>query len=206
MRTYQWVVAAALVGLLFRVLPAQAANPADTTRVAPYARLIIDADVDSSTVFIDGRTAGTTPLTLDSVASGPHTLLVMNHNPSSWFAKTDSLTIRLDSGATRHLRFSVISPLPFAPAASPGASPLLGELTSQKGRTIGLFASGGLAIAGGITAAYFKISADDRNDAYIKTGNPAFLDERRRLDTAAGIALAATQIGFAVFSYLLLTE
>jgi PEGA domain len=200
------LTAATVQCLLMCTTPAAASGSGDSLLVTSSTRLIISADVDSSAIFIDGLVAGVTPLTLDTVSAGTHTLVVVSRSPASWFAKTDSLTVVLMPGETRHLKFSVVSPLRLEPATLPGASSLLRSNTGQNGRTIALYTSGGIAIAAGIAAAYFKISADGRNDAYVLTGNPALLDERRRLDTAAGIAFVATQIGFAVFSYLLLAE
>ncbi len=101
---------------------------------------------------------------------------------------------------------SVFSRFRLAPASLPDVSPLLRESDGLTGRKFALYASGGVAVVAGVAAAYFKINADDRNDAYHLTGDPSLLDERRRLDTAAGFAFAATQIGFAIFSYLLLTD
>jgi hypothetical protein len=187
-------------------LPAAASDAPDSSLVTAPAHLTITADVDSSEIFVDGIAAGVTPLTLDSLSAGTHRLVVVSRNPGSWFAKIDSLTIAVVPGETRHLKFSVVSPLRLELSALPGASPLLAGNSAKNGRTVALYASGGVAIAAGVAAAYFKITADDRNDGYIATGNPALLDERRRLDTAAGIALVASQLGFALFSYLLLAE
>lgn len=192
--------------LLLWSMPAAASEPPDSTLVGAPARLVISADVDSSTVFIDGVNAGVTPFALDTVSAGIHMLVVVSRNPGSWFAKVDSLAVVLAPGETRHLKFSVVSPLRLEPAVLPAVSPLLQSNSGKNGRTIALYTSGGVAVVAGIAAAYFKITADHRNEAYLTSGDPALLDERRRLDTAAGIALAATQIGFAVFSYLLLAE
>lgn len=199
-------MAAAVLCLATCATLAATSGEADSLLVIPPARLIVSADLDSSAVYLDGSPVGFTPLTLDTVSAGTHTLLVVSSSPASWFAKTDSLTLVLVPGETRHLNFSVVRPLRFEPAAAPGVSAILRGTTGHNGRTIALYTSGGIAIVAGIAAAYFKISADDRNDAYGITGNPALLEERRRLDTAAGIAFAATQIGFVVFSYLLLSE
>lgn len=59
---------------------------------------------------------------------------------------------------------------------------------------------------GGIGAAYLKIAADSRQEAYLATGDPALASERRRLDTMAGVSLALAQAGIIVLSYLLITE
>lgn len=73
-------------------------------------------------------------------------------------------------------------------------------------RRIGLYVSGGISILAGVAAAYFKIAADDKQSAYMETGDPSLLADRRRLDTWAGVSLAATQAALAILSYLLITE
>ena len=73
-------------------------------------------------------------------------------------------------------------------------------------RRIGLYVSGGISVLAGVAAAYFKIAADDKQSAYEETGDPSLLADRRRLDTWAGISLAATQAALAFLSYLLITE
>lgn len=190
------------------VVPAAVApgGSADSTGATSPARLFISSDADSSEVYIDGNLAGVTPLAMDSLAAGAHTLLVLSKNPASWFVKKDSVSVILVPGELRHLRFSMLSPLRLRPARLPEISPLLGDAGQQNGRTLAIFASGGVTVAAGVVAAYYKTAADDRNEAYLSTGNSALLDERRRFDTIAGIALVAMQVGFAVFSYLLLTE
>ena len=85
-------------------------------------------------------------------------------------------------------------------------TPFLSVGTAWSPRKIGLYASGGVAVLAGVAAAYFKIAADDRQSAYLETGDPALLKDRRHLDTWAGISLVAAQAGLAVLSYLLITE
>ncbi|MDH4071272.1 MAG: PEGA domain-containing protein [Ignavibacteria bacterium] len=60
-------------------------------------------------------------------------------------------------------------------------------------------------IAGGFSA-YFKVQADQAYGEYALSGDPAKLAQTRKLDNVAGIALAASQIYFALFSYLLITQ
>ncbi len=85
-------------------------------------------------------------------------------------------------------------------------SPYVTGLPGWSARRVGLYVSGGASVLAGIVAAYCKIAADDRQASYLESGDPAILDERRRLDTWAGISFALTQVGFAVFSYLLISE
>jgi len=67
-----------------------------------------------------------------------------------------------------------------------------------------------LAIAGtvlsGTAAAYFKIKADDRYLGYRHSGSPDLLAQSQRLDTAAAVALVATQIGLGLFMYFVLSD
>ena len=88
----------------------------------------------------------------------------------------------------------------------PDDSPYFTSEPKWSSRRVGLYVSGGTAVLAGIAAAYLKISADDRQAAYQETGNPALLTQRQRLDTWAGVSFALTQVGLAVFSYLLITE
>lgn len=204
MRSVRVIAAFALL-LTGRAASAIQAHPADTADILA-CRLTVSADVDSSEVFIDGLSAGLTPVTIDSLAAGGHRILVRSGKPASWFSRTDSVFVDLAPGDVRHLHFTAGPPLRLLPAEVPVVSPLLGQADGLEGRTWGILASGGAAVVSGVVAAYFKIAADDRNESYMRTGNPALLDERRRFDTIAGIAFAAMQVGFVVFSYLLLTE
>jgi hypothetical protein len=198
--------AVAIASTLLAPVPASADGAADSTAISSMARVIVTADADSALVFIDGSAAGATPLTLDSMSSGNHHILVAHRNPSSWFSKSDSAAVVLAPGETRQLKFSVLLPLRFGPIPANGALPVVLGKTGPNGRTIGLWTSGGAAVVAGVIAAYCKISADNRHESYMRTGDPSMLNERKKLDVAAGIALAATQIGFAIFSYLLLGE
>jgi hypothetical protein len=194
------------VGMLLVGISHNATCAADTVSAPSTARLIVTCDLDGSTVFLDGSAAGITPLTLDSVAIGSHHLLVLGKNSVSWFRKADSTDVVLMPGETRQLKFSVLLPFSFAPGPGGANSPIVLKKNGTDGRTIGIWVSGGAAVAAGLAAAYFKLSADDRNDTYLRNGNAALLDERKRLDFAAGVALVFTQLGFILFSYFLLGE
>jgi hypothetical protein len=73
-------------------------------------------------------------------------------------------------------------------------------------RSIRLYIAGAATVMAGTAAAYFKTKADDRYAAYIDSGDPLIRNETRRLDTAATVALVATQLGIGLFTYFLLTE
>lgn len=85
-------------------------------------------------------------------------------------------------------------------------SPYFDARPGLSSRRLGLYLSGGLSVIAGVAAAYCKIAADDRQAAYLESGNAALLTERKHLDTWAGISFAVTQVGLAVFSYLLISE
>jgi hypothetical protein len=69
-----------------------------------------------------------------------------------------------------------------------------------------LYLSGAGAILAGATAAYFKVKADDRNDSFLTTGDPALARERNHYDTASAVAFAVTQVSFGLFIMFLLSE
>lgn len=73
-------------------------------------------------------------------------------------------------------------------------------------KDLGLYISGAATIIGGVTAAYLKTRADGKYHDYLLTGNRQLLTDTRRLDTAAGIAIVATQIGLGLFTYLILSQ
>ncbi len=70
---------------------------------------------------------------------------------------------------------------------------------------IGLYVSGAATIISGVAAAYLKTRADNSYQRYLSTGERHLLSDTRHLDTAAGIAIVATQIGLGLFTYFILT-
>jgi hypothetical protein len=199
---------ASVVVALLAVLAApssRAGSQADSS-LLPLARLNITADMDSTAVFLDGTFAGFTPCMIDSVPPGSHKLLGISRTGASWYATPDSVTVVLFPGEFRQVVFWVASPLRIETAAVPEVFPVLRGADGSGGRDVAIYICGGVAVAAGIATAYLKISADERNEAYLATGHMPYLDQRRRLDTAAGIAFAVTQVGFFLFSYLLQTE
>jgi hypothetical protein len=197
-----------LVMLLWLVGSAQALTDGtpDSTATKPFARLVITADAESTSILLDGHPAGITPLVLDSLEAGPCRIEAYRTGPASWYAKRDSVSLVLSAGDVREIRMSVLYKPRLKPAGLPDVSPILRDPGGFTGRKVGLFASGGVVIIAGIAAAYYKIAADGRNDLYLQTGQASLLDERKRLDKAAGISFVVTEIGFAIFSYLLLTD
>lgn len=78
--------------------------------------------------------------------------------------------------------------------------------SEEKGSSLRLYLTGATTILAGATSAYFKVKADNTYSQYVRTGDPNQLAEVNRLDTAAGIALAVTQISLGIFTYFILSE
>ena len=76
----------------------------------------------------------------------------------------------------------------------------------QSSHTLRLTLSAASTVLSGAAAAYLKIKADKRYQAYGDTGDPELLSQTRRLDRGAAIALLATQISLALFTYFVLSN
>jgi hypothetical protein len=68
------------------------------------------------------------------------------------------------------------------------------------------YIAGGATLLSGISAAYFKIRADEQHEMFLQTADPARRDDTRRLDSVAAISLVLTQVGFAFLTYFLLSD
>jgi hypothetical protein len=241
--------------------------PAPPDSGGATASLTIATGTDTALVYVDAVRRGVTPVTIDSLPPGDHTIRLLHADVSSWLTGTITDTLHLDAGEHRTLRYSfdrrvlvITDPsgaVVFAGDSSLGATPMVltlpaegfpGGLTAatpgyeravlplppgQGGITravlkklwqseppegalvtesngersaVRLYVAGGLTLASGVAAAYFKIKADDRNAQFQASGNPALRDETRRLDTAAALSLVATQIGFGLLTYFLLAD
>jgi hypothetical protein len=62
------------------------------------------------------------------------------------------------------------------------------------------------AVALGVTAAYYKMKADDRFDKYNRLKEQKFLDETRKFDWISGISFSALQINLGFLIYFFLIE
>ncbi len=69
-----------------------------------------------------------------------------------------------------------------------------------------VYLSVGGTIAFGITAALYKIQADENYRKYRATSNEQYLKKTRKFDVFAGISLAACEISSFILAYLLLSE
>jgi hypothetical protein len=99
--------------------------------------------------------------------------------------------------------------LPLQPVAGPGSEEgaATGYLSSDRSRNLlPVYVAGGVTVATGAVAAYFKIRADGLYDDYRSTGNTAQLDRVRQYDLVSGISLAASEVSFLALTYFLLSR
>jgi hypothetical protein len=158
----------------------------------------VRSDPPGAAVYINDSLAGITPLLL---------------KPSS-IQKDSRLTLKLSGFETSTLSPGALigeSALTVAlkagwQAGPDGPSPFLPDRPAWSSRSVGLYVSGGVSVLAGIGAAWLKIAADDKQEAFLMTGDPALASERKRLDTWSGVSLAVAQAGIMVLSYLLITE
>ncbi len=242
-------------------------GPRDSAATA-FCRLTLRTGNDTAWVFIDSLRAGRTPLTVDSLREGRHTLRLVQSDLGSWLTGSINDTLFLAQGEERTLRYafdrrvmvitdpsgalvtvgdSVAGTTPLVlvsrstdlppsitverkgyektaillPAGNSGVaaavlhkiwqsepleSPLMLESGSSERRGLRLYIAGGATVAAGVAAAYFKIKADGKNALYQDTGDPALQRDTHRLDISAALALLATQVAFAFFTYFLLSD
>ncbi|HTR98896.1 MAG TPA: PEGA domain-containing protein [Bacteroidota bacterium] len=167
-----------------------------TLRYAFERRVMVVTDPSGALVYIGDSAAGTTPLMLTSLARPlPSDVNVVRSGYESTIVPLPGS----GSGVARAVLHKMWQ-------SEPPESPFMSESGSSERTGLRLYVAGGLTVAAGAAAAYFKIKADGRNELYQESGNPAFRDETRRLDVSAAIALVATQIGFAFFTYYLLSD
>ncbi len=180
---------------------------ADTVELAPGEHRGLKYTLEASdalssvpsgaTVSIGGIPAGTTPMVVRSkegIPVQPVTLSLegyepvqVNLTPASGGALQVSLR-RLWSANQGEERGSMATLLPGKPGPAR------------------LYISGLAAVAAGAVAAYFKIQADDRNDVYMQTGDPAIRSQVHKYDTISALSLTVAQIGMGLFAYFLLSE
>ncbi len=76
----------------------------------------------------------------------------------------------------------------------------------QKHGTLRIYMAGAVTVGFGAAAAYFKIQADNRYDAYLANTVASPGPQLHVYDTASAICLAVAEAGFGVLTYFLLTE
>jgi hypothetical protein len=106
-------LSATLLLSLLALAPSEPGLPrpgADTARAATStASLTIRSDVDSAVVLLDAHPAGKTPLVIDTLAAGTHTVRVIDPDVTNWLATVESDTITLNPGEARVLHYSLRS-------------------------------------------------------------------------------------------------
>lgn len=167
-----------------------------TLRYAFDRRVMVITDPSGAIVSIGDSIAGTTPLVLVSPSMGlPSSVTVERKG----YEKTSILLLRGESGIARAALQKIWQ-------SEPSESPLMTESGRSERTGLRLYVAGGVTIVAGVAAAYLKIKADGKNALYQDTGDPAFQRETHRLDTSSALALLVTQVGFAFFTYFLLSD
>jgi hypothetical protein len=168
-----------------------------TVRYSLNGGIIVRSDPDGASVFLRDSLLGETPLSLLRGRWSKNTLLQVKKDGFAPVFVDPSLAVR-----------GVLTvPLQGLPGVAGGGDIMSLVLPSGNGRhLLRLYISSGVALISGVASAYFKITADERQEAYQRSGDPLALSERKRLDTAAGICFAVAQISLALFSYFLLSE
>lgn len=159
-------------------------------------RLLLTSDPFGAAVYSGDSLLGTTPLVLQADVASVRAELFLQK------AGYERTRVDLRNRATP------MTPIPLQRAilSGPEQDVVAGELYRPGRAPLRLYLTGAGAILAGGAAAYFKVRADNAYADYRTTANPAFLSKTNRLDTAAAIALVATQVSLGLFSYFLLTE
>lgn len=170
-----------------------------TLRYAFERRVMIVTDPSGAIVSMGDSIAGTTPLVLVSRSTGAGGLPSSVTVERKGYEKTVIVLPGGESGIARAALQKIWQSEPFE-------SPLMIESGSADRTGPRLYIAGGVTVAAGVAAAYLKIKADGKNALFRDTGDPALQRATHRLDTSAAFALLATQIGFACFTYFLLSD
>ena len=173
-----------------------AAGESRTFKYSFDRRVMVVTDPSGAVVYLGDSMAGITPCVLVGSSSGlPPSVTVQRKG----YEKTVILIPPGNSGIAR-------AELQKIWQSEGSESPLMTESGSSDRTGLRLYIAGGATVAAGIATAYFKIRADGRNALFQETGDPALQRETHRLDTSAAISLLITQVGFAFFTYYLLSD
>jgi hypothetical protein len=239
-----------------------AAQTTDSARTNAAA-LRISSEPDSAILFLDGTRVGSTPLVLEGLAPGPHTIRLVVGDPGNWFSDVTRDSLTLEPGSDRQVHYNldhrfaimttpsgaevllgdsvagttpILVPYELArsgslrvrlkgyaevPVTVPpgGGSAVVLQLTPDQGagpavlqpaeagsRLTSILISAGSVVISGAAAAYFKVSADEKNTGYLSTGDPTLRTQRDQRDMDAAVALVAMQVSLALLVGLLLAE
>jgi hypothetical protein len=170
----------------------------DTTMVIRYdpkSRYFISSEPDGAGVYAGDSLLGTTPIVLQGVGS----------------EELRSLRLRKEGYADGNPVSMSDSPFLLNASLQPEWLPerlhdhALLKFDSGPSTTP-LYIAGAATVISGTAAAYLKIRADKRYEQYLSTNDPAILSQTQSLDTAAAVALVATQVSVALLAYFLLNE
>jgi hypothetical protein len=172
------------------------AGEARTFRYRLGGGVLINTVPSGATVLLDDSIAGLTPFILRQF------LLENTRQVSLTLEGYEPAVVTAGSLLGEAIMLPLVRR--WTPDTQPEFAAVQGE--SWEGRTLPTVASGAGAVLAGAAAAYFKIQADDRNEAYGRGGDPGVLAERNRLDRAAAVSLVIMQVGVGLFMYLLLSD
>ncbi len=168
-------------------------------RTITYAferRVMVITDPSGAVVYMGDSAAGTTPCV---IATGPGGLPANVTVVRKGYEKTILSLPRGDPGIARVELRKIWQ-------SDQSESPLMTESGSSEHTGPRLYVAGGVAVAAGIAAAYFKIRADGQNALFQQSGDPSYQRETTRLDRSAAVSLFITEVGFGFFSYYLLSD
>lgn len=154
------------------------------------SRALILTSPPEAQVFVNDTLVGTTPIVLEKT-------------PSRFtLRKPGYADTTLDGTQTGRGRVSVRLQRTWTQSEEASIFKDSEERTSP----LRLYLTGATTVIAGAVSAYYKVKADNLYSRYAQTGDPAQLAEVNRLDTAAGVALALTQVSLGLFTYFLLSE
>ncbi len=164
-------------------------------RYDPQSRYFVSSEPDGAGVYAGDSLIGRTPLVLQDVGSQEVLSLRLRKegyaegNPVSVSDSPFLLNTSLQpEWLPERLHDHALLKLDTGPSTTP------------------LYIAGAATVISGTAAAYLKIRADRRYEQYLSTNDPAILSQTQSLDTAAAVALIATQVSVALLAYFLLNE
>ena len=165
-----------------------------TLRYRFERRFLVITTPDGASVTMGDSVVGTTPLVMRLPAGADYPTLLLR---KKGYAPASVTAPAGEGGIAR----AILLP---AWQAEPEESPLQSD--SPAHNPLRYYVAGGVTLLSGAATAHLKIRADEMNDLYLQTGDPARWSETRRYDAAAAITLVATEIGFAFLTYFLLSD
>ncbi|MBM2840565.1 MAG: hypothetical protein HW412_1093 [Bacteroidetes bacterium] len=165
------------------------------TKVLRYnldRRYFVTSSPFGAEVVVDDSVIGTTPITMTSAfVRRPITLRKQGYEPASINLSDDPF---VSASLNKLWQNDGNMDSYFRESSHAGSKP------------IGLYISGAATVLSGVAAAYFKVKADDKYQQFLQTRDTNLRSQTNRLDTAAGIAIAATQIWLGLFTYFILSQ